>query len=396
MGWGIFAPRMNIILFDNEKRQSLFPLTFTCAIADLRTGILTIKERWETLSSRNFFIHTEEYLQPLYKPVPAGKNLWVDASVMADKALVNEILALDEGIAFDDELGFIAGVLETDPAEFDPGKALASFNIKHHLKNVRRLKYPWEIFQWNDQYIKEDFELLTYHQKSQPHPSSNHYINETDIFIEEGAEINFSSLNASGGPIYIGKNALVMEGSLIRGPFALCEGSVIKMGAKVYGATTVGPYCTAAGEIKNSVMQAYSNKGHDGYLGDAVIGKWCNLGAGTSNSNVKNNGTDVEMWSYDANDYIPVGSKGGLIMGDYSRTAINTSLNTGTVMGVCCNIFDAGLLPKYISNFTWGGKDFNPYEFEKALRDIANWKKMKHQTLNDEEKAILKHIFESF
>lgn len=388
--------RMNIILFDNQQRQSLFPLTFTCAVADLRIGILTIKERWAAISSRQFFVHTEKYLRPLYDTAPAQKSLWVDASVLPDKTLINHILALEEGIALDDEQGFIAGILEVDPAEFDAGKVLASFKMVHHLENVRRLNHPWQIFQWNGQFIKEDFELITHLRRSQPHPATNYYTNELNIFIEEGAEVNFSSLNASAGPIYIGKNTVVMEGCLIRGPFALCEGAVAKMGAKIYGATTLGPYCTAGGEIKNSVMQAHSNKAHDGYLGDAVIGKWCNLGAGTSNSNVKNTGAEVTMWSYEANDQLTVGIKGGLIMGDYTRTAVNTVLTTGTVAGVCCNIFDAGILPKYISNFTWGGRNNNPYEFEKALRDIANWKKMKHHTLNDAEKDVLKHIFERF
>jgi len=299
---------------------------------------------------------------------------------------------LGEGTALADETGFIAGVLNIAPKNFNPSTALGYFNDIHQKQNIRRLQYPWQIFQWNDAVLREDFELVRCNKTPQQLPSNNQYINTKDIFIEEGAQVAFSILNASTGPIYIGKNAVVMEGATLRGPFALCEGAVVKMGARVYGATTLGPYCTGGGEIKNSVMQAYSNKGHDGYLGDAIIGQWCNLGAGTSNSNVKNTGGEVKMWSHARNNYMPVGLKGGIVMGDYTRAAINTSFNTGTVTGICCNIFNGGLLPKHIPNFSWGGSE-ETYLLEKAFRDIANWKKMKHHTLTDAEKEVLKHIF---
>ncbi len=363
-------------------------------MADIRAGIYTVKDRWQVLSGRDAFVHAEKYLQPLYGGIPAGKNLWIDASMLADRSLANAILSLDESTALADETGFIAGILDIGDAEFDAATAPAHFKTIQQVQNVRRLQHPWQIFQWNEELLKEDFKIITSGRTSHPIPSSNQCINQKDIFIEEGAEVNFSILNASTGPIYIGKNAVIMEGSLIRGPFALCEGAVVKMGAKIYGATTLGPYCTAGGEIKNSIMQAYSNKGHDGYLGDAVIGRWCNLGAGTSNSNVKNTGAVVKMWAGAAGEYLPVGVKGGVIMGDYSRTAINSAINTGTVIGICCNIFDGGLLPKHIPSFSWGGKTNSSYIFEKALDDIGNWKKMKQQTLNDAEKGVLKHIFD--
>jgi UDP-N-acetylglucosamine diphosphorylase/glucosamine-1-phosphate N-acetyltransferase len=317
----------------------------------------------------------------------------VDAAVLADQTLRNQILSLDEDTGLADETGFIAGIFTTDNDVFDAAAALKHFKTIQGLTGVRRLQYPWQIFQWNDALIREDFGLVKAAKIPQVLPQGSQYLNTNDIFIEEGAKVSFATINASTGPVYIGRNALVMEGATIRGPFALCEGAVLKMGARVYGATTLGPYCTGGGEIKNSIMQAFSNKGHDGYLGDSVVGLWCNLGAGTTNSNVKNTGGEVKMWNYPAQDYLPVGQKGGVIMGDYTRTAINTKLNTGTVVGVCCNLVDGGLLPKYIPNFTWGGAGDRTYVLEKALRHVANWKKMKGHTMSVAETGVLEHIF---
>jgi len=257
-----------------------------------------------------------------------------------------------------------------------------------------RIRYPWDIFQWNDEALRYDFTQITKGRSSQPLPASVQAIAEENIFLEEGARVEHALLNASAGPIYIGRNALVMEGSMIRGPFALCEGGVVKMGAKIYGATTIGPYSIAGGEIKNSVLFGYSNKAHDGYLGDSVIGEWCNLGAGTSNSNLKNNAGEVKAWSLVAGKFLPAGMKCGLLMGDYSRAAINTSFNTGTVVGVCANVFGEGLTPKFIPSFSWGYTAAVSYEWEKVLRDIANWKRLKNQLLTDAEIRTLTHIFE--
>ncbi|HMH22963.1 MAG TPA: hypothetical protein VK563_14350, partial [Puia sp.] len=246
----------------------------------------------------------------------------------------------------------------------------------------------------NDQALRSDFRLLTEGKKSCPIPASVQAIAPENIFISEGARVSCSVLNASTGPIWIGPHAEIMEGSLIRGPFALGEGATVKMGSKIYGATTIGPYSTVGGEIKNSVIFGWSNKGHDGYLGDSVIGEWCNLGAGTSNSNLKNNAGAVRAWSQATQAFIPAGLKCGLLMGDYSRSAINTSFNTGTVTGACCNIFGEGLTPKYIPSFSWGQHGTTRYKWDEALRDIASWKKLKNQTLTNAEIQILKHIFE--
>jgi UDP-N-acetylglucosamine diphosphorylase/glucosamine-1-phosphate N-acetyltransferase len=255
---------------------------------------------------------------------------------------------------------------------------------------TKKLNSLIDIILLNDWSIRQDFALITSNRKSQPISSTNKIISPENIFIEEGAKVEHSIINASAGPVYIGKNAEVMEGCMIRGPFALCEGSVLKMGTKIYAASTIGPFCLGGGEIKNSIIFGHSNKAHDGYLGDSVIGEWCNLGAGTSNSNVKNTAGIVKLWNNAKNEYEPAGLKCGLMMGDYSRAAINTSFNTGTVVGVCCNIFGEGFPPKYIPDFTWGKEK---YSFEKALQDIDNWKKLKGKNITTEEKEILRSLY---
>jgi UDP-N-acetylglucosamine diphosphorylase/glucosamine-1-phosphate N-acetyltransferase len=320
---------MNAVVSDNSTSiDDLFPFTLTRSVWDIRIGILTLREKQQRLAE-------------------------------------------------------VAG------------SANHPLNVKDFplaSSGTQQIRYPWDIFRLNAQAIAEDMILLTAGRTSQPIPSSVQAIAPENIFIEEGARIAYSILNASTGPIYIGRHAEIMEGSLIRGPFALCEGATVKMGTKIYGATTIGPYCVVGGEIKNSVLFGYSNKAHDGYLGDAVIGEWCNLGAGTSNSNLKNTGGEVKVWSQSRAELVAAGGKCGLLMGDYSRCSINTSFTTGAVVGVCCNILAGGLTPKYIPSFSWG--QASRYIFEKALRDIANWKKFKNQSLTDKEIQVLKHIFE--
>jgi UDP-N-acetylglucosamine diphosphorylase / glucose-1-phosphate thymidylyltransferase / UDP-N-acetylgalactosamine diphosphorylase / glucosamine-1-phosphate N-acetyltransferase / galactosamine-1-phosphate N-acetyltransferase len=260
--------------------------------------------------------------------------------------------------------------------------------------SLKELNYPWNIFGLNAWAIGEDFSLLTDGRKSQKISGTNNVKARENIFIEKGAVVECSYLNAQEGPIYIGKDAQVMEGSMLRGPVAVCEGAVVKMGAKIYGGTTIGPKCTAAGEIKNSVMFGYSNKAHDGYMGDAVVGEWCNWGAGTTNSNMKNNASGVVVWT--PSGQVNVGLKCGVLMGDYCRTAINTSINTGTVIGVCAHVFGTGLSPKYVPSFSWGSDGLQRYEFEKAISDINNWKLLKGSAVTSAEKTILKHIFDHY
>lgn len=348
-----------IYLTDKEVAGQLFPFSQTRSVAEFRIGILTIRQKWEYM---------------LQQPV----HLVPDDTFKASEEAVVFAANIIPSAAFIDSF-----IKNSQDSFFEPDYETAQI-----------LQYPWHIFQWNDRALREDFKLLTRNRHSEPLPETVQAIHPAHIFIEPGAQLQHCTLNASTGPIYIGRNAEIMEGSHIRGPFALCEGAVVKMGAKIYGATTIGPYSIVGGEVKNSVIFGYSNKAHDGYLGDSVIGEWCNLGAGTSTSNLKNTAGDVSVWHYPSKKYLHAGLKCGLLMGDYSRSAINTSFNTGTVVGVCAHIFGEGLTPKYIPGFTWGNGASGRYSFEKAIADIANWKKLKKQELTSAEISQLKHIFE--
>jgi UDP-N-acetylglucosamine diphosphorylase/glucosamine-1-phosphate N-acetyltransferase len=362
-------------------------------VAELRFGILTMRERWEKLSQQPIFIHTKPYLQPLYELPAQGEHIWIDASVIPDNRLLDRILSLDTGCCLADEKGLIAGKTALPFEAFDTANSLAAFRGIIDHASVKRIDYPWQLMQWNDPMIRFDHALITTGRVSQPIPSSVNALQAENIFIEEGAKLSFCTLNASAGPVYIGKNAEIMEGSVIRGPFAMGENSLLKLNSRVYGATTLGPLCMGGGEIKNTVMMGYSNKAHDGYLGDSVVGEWCNFGAGSTNSNIKNTAGEIRVWDMDSKQYLPVGNKCGVIMGDYSRVAINSSINTGSVIGVSCNVFGAGLLPTIIPNFSWGVGG-TKYEFEKALVDINNWKKLKDRSLSKEEESVLAYIFE--
>ena len=379
-----------MVLFDNKYRKQLFPLTATRATAGLRMGILTIKERWEKLTDEDVYIHTAPYLMPLYEPIPTGEHIWVDSTVMITDELLALIKDLQPNQAIADAQGLIAGRSAEAAATFDANNTLQWFE-EPILVSATRLEYPHQLFQMNETFIQFDCKLVTANRTSQPISATNNVINASNIFLEQGVSMEFCTLNASAGPIYIGTNATMMEGCLVRGSFVLGNNSLLKMGSKIYGATTFGPNCLGGGEIKNIVMQGNSNKAHDGYLGDSVIGEWCNFGAGTSNSNVKNTGGTVRQWNEGVNEFIDAGQKCGLIMGDYSRVAINSRINTGSVIGVSCNVFGTGLLPKVIKDFSWGLKD--KYIFEKAVADINNWKKMKHQHLSQEEIEVLRYIF---
>jgi UDP-N-acetylglucosamine diphosphorylase / glucose-1-phosphate thymidylyltransferase / UDP-N-acetylgalactosamine diphosphorylase / glucosamine-1-phosphate N-acetyltransferase / galactosamine-1-phosphate N-acetyltransferase len=384
---------MNLVLFDTPTRTNLYPLTLNRAIADIRLGIFTIRERWERIANWPLYILTDPAIQPLYEIPPLGDCLFINATVQPNKDLLSCIYTLEAGDYIAEDEVLIAGrqVINEVPVI---GAFSSLFTNRKNAGRQKRLINPWDIFQYNEEYLSFDFVLIKGNNIDVNIYSSTTLINSSNIFIEEGAKVDYSILNASTGPIYIGKNATIMEGSLIRGPFALCEGATVKMGTKVYGATTVGPFSVIGGEVKNSVFFGYSNKGHDGYLGDSVIGEWCNMGAGTSNSNLKNTAGDVKAWSCSEQNFVSAGTKCGVIMGDYSRTSINTSINTGTVIGTCCNVFGTGLTPKYIPDFSWGLDNPQKYEFDKALKDVMNWKKMKNKILTEPEKNVLKHIFD--
>lgn len=354
---------IQLVLDDTAVQQHLFPFTLTRPAADIRIGILTIRQKWEKLLGIKVRVNGDDYLEsPLATDI---HPVVFSGNIVPSRSFVDDLLK--------------GNYPETDFLQ---------------QSSVRILQHPWHIFEYNDWALREDFKLITDGRPSQPLPASVVCINPENIFIEAGAKLQYCILNAADGPVYIGKDAEVMEGASIRGPFALCEGAIIKMGARIYGATTIGPYSVVGGEIKNSVIFGYSNKAHDGYLGDSVMGAWCNLGAGTTNSNIKNTANEVKIWNEASSTFIKTGIKCGLLMGDYSRCSVNTSFNTGTVTGACVNIFGEGLMPKYIPSFSWGGKEPVKYLFEKALQDIANWKKLKNHLLTEKEIQTLQHIFE--
>ena len=387
---------MAIILFDPLHRGKLYPLSNTKAIADLRIGILTTRERWQKITGNDVFVFTEKYLQPLYELPLEGNHLWIDASVVINESVAARILSLPNETTLIDDNGLVVASKADNGIHTGFSPATSFFENKIVIKNVERLEYPWQIFQWNDAFLRNDFNLITQGKNSQKLSETNKIAGIENVFVEEGASVEFAVINATMGPVYIGKNATVMEGVVIRGPLALCEGAVLKLGAKIYGATTLGPYCAGGGEIKNSVMQGYSNKAHDGYLGDSVIGSWCNLGAGTTNSNLKNTAGDIYLPDATDNKKINAGNKCGVIMGDYTRTAINSAINTGSVYGTCANVFGEGLLLKEIDSFTWGNKKDSLYQLDKALEDADRWKKLKKHALSEEEASVLKHLFDTF
>ncbi len=384
---------MAIILFDNSNRNRFSPISITKAVASFHFGLLSVKERWELWLKQNTFVHTEPYLQSLYETPKLENHIWIDAAIIPTELVVQQILALEIGQVLMDEKGIVAGKSSKNFSEFSPETCSTFFEIIISIESVHRIEFPWEIMQQNELFIKEDFKIVTKGRHSQPIPSTVQVFQSANIFIEEGAKLEFCILNSTTGPIYIGKDAEIMEGSTIRGPFSIGFNSVIKMNSRVYGATSLGPNCMGGGEIKNSVIMGNSNKAHDGYMGDAVIGEWCNFGAGSSNSNLKNSAGDIKVWSMDLDKMVSVGQKCGVIMGDYSRLSINSSVNTGAVIGVSCNVFGAGLLPKKIPHFSWG-IDGKKYDIDIAIVDINNWKIMKKQSLSKAEIAVLQYIFE--
>lgn len=392
---------MRKIVFTEEfcTPGNLFPFTLTKQIQDIRIGILTIREKWETYLGTSSYDKFEDDYKDLEKSVRINEVIGDDilylihGNVLPTKKIVKQVKKLKPGefLSVPEKESFVYCLSKKEVIDENNIKVGKPVETEDDLKEI---KYPWNIFNLNAWAIEQDFELLTSDRKSQKISGTNNVNNPSNVFIEKGAHVECSYLNASEGPIYIGKDALVMEGAMLRGPLAICEGAVVKMGAKLYGGTTVGLKCTVGGEIKNSVLFGYSNKAHDGYMGDSVIGEWCNWGAGTSNSNLKNNASGVVVWT--PNGAVNVGLKCGVLMGDYSRTAINTSINTGTVVGICANVFGNGLSPKYIPSFSWGNDGLQRYELEKAFIDINNWKLLKGSALTATEKTILKHIFDHY
>lgn len=387
---------VNYIFFDSEiTRANLLPFTFTRPVAQIRIGILTLAEKWQKyLNIQSVSYQTQEYLADKFPLIIGQKNIFINGSICPNIDLVNSIAGLKPNTALKNNDDLIAICLEGDEAKnFNENN---DYTVIEYTGNpYLSIRFCYDIFSKNEQAIADDYRLLTNNRKSQPIPEGNIAIKPENIFIEAGATINYSILNATNGPIYIGKDAEIMEGCKIRGPFALCEHAGLKMDAKIYGATTIGPHCKAGGEINNSVMFAYSNKGHDGFLGNAVIGEWCNLGADTNNSNLKNTYDEVKLWNYRTEKFEKTGlTFCGLIMADYAKCGINTMFNTGTVVGVGANIFGSGFPRNFIPGFAWGGaQGFETFVLNKFHKTAEAMCKRRNIAYTNTDKKIAEHIF---
>jgi UDP-N-acetylglucosamine diphosphorylase/glucosamine-1-phosphate N-acetyltransferase len=391
---------MNYILFDSEARENLLPFAHTRPVADIRCGILTMRERWEHLLGATTGTLTQGYMQACYEHTQtASETIYINGAVMGNNQIAQQIAALSEnevltkdGIVIAARMPYHEGDVHTLNEAIDQIKAVAYDGELVHLRNI------WDIFSLNETAINNDWQLLTQNKKSAPIPEGIVVNGKDNLFIEEGAVINAGTIiNAKTGYVYVGKDAEILEGSLLRGPVAVCEHAVIKMGAKIYGATTIGPGCKVGGEINNVVFFANSNKSHDGYLGNAVIGEWCNLGADTNCSNLKNNYDVVKVWHEASQKEVNTGlTFCGLLMGDHSKCGINTMFNTGTVVGVSCNIYGGGFPDKNIPSFSWGGSEgFITYRFDKAMETANKMMGRRNKQLSSAEIAMYQHLFDN-
>ncbi len=382
---------MNRILFDGTARAHLLPLTFTRPVAQIRVGILTIAEKWEKYLPGHYSFLTEEYLKKKFPPHYTAENLFLNGALCPSEALLESLDKLKENQALyaEDQLLAFYG-----PAEATPESAESLERISF-TREVRLVDRPWKVFSENGAEMANDFALLTRGRSSASLSSSNTVIGD-QIFVEEGVVAEAAIFNSTTGPIYLGKDSTVMEGAIVRGGLALCAHAQLKLGAKIYGPTTIGPYSKVGGEVNNSVILGYSNKGHDGFLGNSVLGEWCNLGADTNNSNLKNNYEEVKLWSYAYGRFMPTGLQFcGLIMGDHSKCGINTMFNTGTVVGVSANIFGSGFPRNIIPSFSWGGATgFMDYRLDKALATAKLVMERRGISLDETERGILEHIYQ--
>lgn len=383
---------MNYILFDGPNRNNLLPFTFTRPVADIRVGILTIREKWENYLGFTTTTLTEDYLEEKFPMVEVENNIMIDASYLPTKKLSKQVKQLQpsQALVYEDEIVAFYTQEKQEDINFE------QFELIKVTEELVQLKNTWDIFKLNGIAIKNDFDLLTEDKTSAKISKTNNVLHPENIFLEEGVKIEFATLNASEGPIYIGKDAEIMEGSLIRGPFALGDNSTIKMGAKIYGPTTVGPHCKVGGEVNNSVIFGYSNKAHDGFLGNSVIGEWCNLGADSNNSNLKNNYAAVKLWSYVTERFVNTGLQFcGLMMGDHSKCGINTMFNTGTVVGVSANIYGSNFPRNFIPSFSWGGAaGFTTFQMNKVNEVAEVVMSRRNLPYTDIDKKILQHVFD--
>ena len=385
---------MNVILFDPPSGNRLLPFTLTRPVADIRIGILTIREKWELLLQCSTSSITRDYLSEKFPMVIAEDNLLISGSVLPDRPLAERLLRLASGEALFDSEGLLAARLNRND--------LLQFPKLEHVKtikcnNVAKLQHNWDLFQKNDTELRKDFDLLTSNQKSIPLSPTNKLIGpKSALFIEEGAIVEGAILNCQTGPIYIAAEAEVMEGTLIRGPFSLGQHSQLKMGAKIYGPTTIGPYCKVGGELNNVIFFEYSNKAHDGFMGNSVVGAWCNFGADTNTSNLKNNYGEIKVIDYETGTSVNSGTQFcGLFMGDHSKCGINSMFNSGTVVGVGCNLFGTGYICSLVPSFSYGGpqEGFDVYRLDKAIEAATRVYERRGKVFDKMEENIMTAIF---
>ncbi len=387
---------MNVILFDGKNRNNLLPFTFTRPVSEIRVGILTITEKWERYSGIKPSFKTQDYLSAKYPLNTSSRNLLINGSVCPSQLLWDEIKSLNNHEALYSGDTLLACVIDANEVtDFTENTFVAKNKKQTALNDILIINYSYDIFSKNGRAIEEDYELVTHGRTSAPISSTNQTVNADKIFIEPGASVEFSILNASTGPIYIGKDAEIMEGCKVRGPFAICEHGGLKIDAKVYGPTTVGPHCKVGGEVNNVVFFSYSNKGHDGFMGNAVVGEWVNVGADTNNSNLKNTYDEVKLWSYTTERFEKTGlTFCGVMLADHAKCGINTMFNTGTVVGVGANIFGAGFPRNFIPSFAWGGaQGFDTFVLNKFYKTAEAMCARRKVVFSEIDKAIIQHVF---
>lgn len=385
---------MNYVLFDNFRRSNLLPLSYLRPVADIRIGICTIREKWERYLGQETSTLTEDYLNEKFPIREEKDNIMINGSILPTAQLLDEIKKLKNNDVLVQGEIIVAMRVESTDLENMEDENVEGVNVVESKADFVKIDYTWDIFSNNGRAIRDDFELITKGRKSKPVSKSNTVFGD-EIFIEQGARVEGAVLNALNGPIYIGKNAEVMEGSLVRGPFALCESATLKMGAKIYGPTTIGPFSKVGGEVNNSVIFGYSNKAHDGFMGNSVIGEWCNIGADTNTSNLKNTYDNVKVWNYGDQTFVDTGLQFcGLIMGDHSKCGINTMFNTGTVIGINTNVFGGGYQRNFVPSFLWGGTSgFRAFDYEKAVDVASKMYERRNLEFNSIDQDILRSVY---
>lgn len=386
----------NYILCDDDTWIDLLPLTFTRPVSELRIGILTIREKWEAMLGATCSYLTKAYLREKFPVHTAEENILINASVLPDEQLIKAIGQLKNNCALVKDQRIIAAFIAGSSVADNVSRQLEKTTLINYAEDILHIAFPWDIFHLNGEALQRDFALLTKGRKSYKLSKTNNLLGEKNIFVEEGVKAEYVTINATTGPVYLSKGSEIMEGAIIRGPLALGDNAVIKLGAKIYGPSTFGPNVKVGGEVNNSVIIANSNKAHDGFLGNAVLGEWCNLGADTNNSNLKNNYAEVKMWNYRKENFLNTGLQFcGLIMGDYSKCGINTMFNTGTVVGVSANIFGSGFPRIFIPSFSWGGAHgFEVFAIKKVFEVAQRVMSRRKMQFSDTEKKILEYIFE--